>query len=138
MKIILFSRPLVAHTAGEIRRLFESIRRFGFDFAVNEEFAPLIEEALGEAVPPEKIYRQHVGRQPEGTVMVCYGGDGTLLEGVHRLCGAPIPVMGINAGHLGFLTSAPKAGFDHLFKNIAGNKQQSLFANAVAYFRKVQ
>ena len=25
MKIILFSRPLVAHTAGEIRRLFESI-----------------------------------------------------------------------------------------------------------------
>ena len=125
MKIILFSRPLVAHTAGEIRRLFESIHRFGFDFAVNEEFAPLLEEALGEAVPPEKIYRRHVGRQPDGTVMVCYGGDGTLLEGVHRLCGAPIPVMGINAGHLGFLTSAPKAGFDHLFKNIAEGRLQT-------------
>ena len=27
---------------------------------------------------------------------------------------------------------------NNLFKNIAGNKQQSLFANAVAYFRKVQ
>ena len=25
---------------------------------------------------------------------------------------------------------------ENLFKNIAGNKQQSLFANAVAYFRK--
>lgn len=51
--------------------------------------------------------------------MVCYGGDGTLLEGVHRLCGAPIPVMGINAGHLGFLTSAPSAGLNLIFKEIA-------------------
>ena len=51
--------------------------------------------------------------------MVCYGGDGTLLEGVHRLCGAPIPVMGINAGHLGFLTSAPSTGLNLIFKEIA-------------------
>ena len=51
--------------------------------------------------------------------MVCYGGDGTLLEGVHRLAGAPIPVMGINAGHLGFLTSAPSEGLDLIFKEIA-------------------
>ena len=119
MKIILFSRPLVAHTAEEIRQLFDAIHLFDFDFAVNEEFAPLVEQATGTPIPAEKIYRQHVGRQPEGTVMVCYGGDGTLLEGVHRLCGAPIPVMGINAGHLGFLTSAPNAGLDRLFKRIA-------------------
>ena len=33
--------------------------------------------------------------------------------------------MGINAGHLGFLTSAPKAGFDHLFKNIAEGRLQT-------------
>lgn len=51
--------------------------------------------------------------------MVCYGGDGTLLEGVHRLCGAPIPVMGINAGHLGFLTSAPSNGLNLIFREIA-------------------
>ncbi len=51
--------------------------------------------------------------------MVCCGGDGTLLEGVHRLAGAPIPVMGINAGHLGFLTSAPSEGLDLIFKEIA-------------------
>ena len=43
----------------------------------------------------------------DADLVITLGGDGTLLEGVHRLCGAPIPVMGINAGHLGFLTSAP-------------------------------
>ena len=54
--------------------------------------------------------------------MVCYGGDGTLLEGVHRLCGAPVPVMGINAGHLGFLTSAPSAGLNLIFDDIAAGR----------------
>ena len=119
MKIILFSRRQLPHTAGEICQLFEAFRIFGFDYAVNEEFAPLVEQATGTALPPERIYGRYIGKQPAETVMVCYGGDGTLLEGVHRLCGAPIPVMGINAGHLGFLTSAPSAGLNLIFKEIA-------------------
>ncbi|WP_295914979.1 NAD(+)/NADH kinase [uncultured Alistipes sp.] len=119
MKIILFSRRQLAHTAAEIRQLFDALRLFGFEYAVNEEFAPLVSEFTGIPIPPEKTYGQHVGEQPADTVMVCYGGDGTLLEGVQRLCGAPIPVMGINAGHLGFLTSAPSAGLDLIFEEIA-------------------
>ena len=84
--------------------MFDALRLFGFDYAVNEEFAPLIGALTGMQIPPEKVYGQCIGQQPADSLMVCYGGDGTLLEGVHRLCGAPIPVMGINAGHLGFLT----------------------------------
>ena len=119
MKIILFSRPQVPRTAGELRRLFDALGAFGFDYAVNEEFVPTMRELAGIDPGPERIYGGCVGEQPEGTVMVCYGGDGTLLEGVHRLCGAPIPVMGINAGHLGFLTSAPSNGLNLIFREIA-------------------
>ena len=119
MKIILFSRAQIAHTPGEIRQLFEAIELSGFDYAVNEEFAPVVRQTAGIELPPEKVYGRHIGKQPAETIMVCYGGDGTLLEGVHRLCGAPIPVMGINAGHLGFLTSAPSAGLELIFSDIA-------------------
>ena len=55
-------------------------------------------------------------------LVITLGGDGTLLEGVHRLCGAPIPVMGINAGHLGFLTSAPSAGLNLIFEEVAAGR----------------
>ena len=119
MKIILFSRRQLSHTAAEICQLFDALRLFGFDYAVNEEFAPLIGELTGMQIPPEKVYGQCIGQQPADSLMVCYGGDGTLLEGVHRLCGAPIPVMGINAGHLGFLTSAPSNGLNLIFREIA-------------------
>ena len=42
MKIILFSRRQLSHTAAEICQLFDALRLFGFDYAVNEEFAPLV------------------------------------------------------------------------------------------------
>ena len=114
------ARTLIgAGKAEEIRQLIGTIAAFGFDYAVNEEFAPLVRQATGTALPPERIYGRYIGKQPAETVMVCYGGDGTLLEGVHRLCGAPIPVMGINAGHLGFLTSAPSNGLNLIFREIA-------------------
>ena len=122
MKIILFSRPQIAHTAAEIRQLFEALRLFGLDYAVNEEFAPVVGESTGEQVPAERIYGARIGKHPADSVMVCYGGDGTLLEGVHRLDGAPVPVMGINAGHLGFLTGAPTAGVERIFGEIAAGQ----------------
>ena len=119
MKILLFSRSQIAHTPEELTQLFETIDRFGFDYTVNREFADFVHEQTGRIVPPEKRYGDRVGPQPKESIMVCYGGDGTLLEGVHRLAGAPIPVMGINAGHLGFLASAPNEGLDRIFREIA-------------------
>ena len=64
MKIILFSRAQIAHTPEEIRQLIGTIGAFGFDYAVNEEFAPLIGELTGMQIPPEKVYGQCIGQQP--------------------------------------------------------------------------
>ena len=119
MRILIFSRRQVAHTREELEQLFAAVDRFGFDCLVNDEFADCVREQTGRDIPAAQRYGDRVGPQPEGSVMVCYGGDGTLLEGVHRLEGAPIPVLGINAGHLGFLTSAPNEGLDRIFREIA-------------------
>lgn len=39
--------------------------------------------------------------------LVC-GGDGTLIQTAHRLRGTGIPLLGINIGYLGFITSIPE------------------------------
>ena len=122
MKIVLFSRPQIPHTAEDLRRLLGLIDHYGFDYAINQEFAQVVEQMLGIKIESEKIYGNSTGEQPEESVMVCCGGDGTLLEGIHRLSDKRIPVAGINFGHLGFLTSATRDGVESLFEQIAEQK----------------
>ena len=119
MKIILFSRKGIALRAEDIDAIFGAIERYGFDFAINREFAENIAEHTSRIIAPKFIYDGVVGEQSEDAVMVCYGGDGTLLEGVHRLNGTDIPVIGINGGHLGFLALAPRDKIESVFEDIA-------------------
>ena len=119
MKLLLFSRRGVVHAADELRRTFAAIERHGFDFAVNKEFAETI-RALGVArIPAEKEFDSAACPAAEAQAMVCYGGDGTLLDGIRLLGGAPVPVVGINAGHMGFLTGGRREATDELFERIA-------------------
>ncbi len=119
MKILLFSRSQPGRSAEELRRLLDALDRCGLDYDVNEEFAAELRTLTGRDIPASETYGARIGEQPAGTTMVCYGGDGTLLEGVHRLGGAPTPVLGINAGHLGFLTGAPNEDLEQIFGRIA-------------------
>ena len=121
-KILLFSRPQIAHTQGDVERVFSLIEHYGFDFAINQEFALIVEKLTSRKIEAEKIYAYQTGEQPTHSVMLCLGGDGTLLEGIHRLTNKAIPVAGINLGHLGFLTSATRDNIETLFENIARNK----------------
>ena len=122
MKIILFSRKGIALRTEDIDQIFGAIERYGFDYAINRAFAENITEQTSRTISAEFIYDGEVGTQPEESVMVCYGGDGTLLEGVHRLNGADIPVVGINGGHLGFLALAPRENIKEVFDGIAAGE----------------
>ncbi len=121
-KILLFSRPQIAHTQSDVGRLWPLFERYGFDYAINQEFAEVVEQILGISIEPSKIYGNTTGPQPADSVMVCCGGDGTLLEGIHRLSDKSIPVAAINFGHLGFLTSATRDGVESLFDDIANQR----------------
>ena len=119
MKIILFSRPLTLAHKEQIVEIFSAISHYGFDFAVNSEVCQQIELFTGKAIRAEQIYGQSVGATDDEAVMVCYGGDGTLLEGIHRLAESNIPVVGINSGRLGFLSLAQSSEIDDVFSQIA-------------------
>ena len=53
----------------------------------------------------------HADERPltEADVVVCLGGDGTMLRAVGALDGAPVPLLGVNFGQLGYLTEVEPA-----------------------------
>lgn len=119
MKIILFSRPLSSAHKEQIVEIFAAINHYGFDFAVNCEVADQIEQFTEQRIGEAQRYGQIIEVSDSEAVMVCYGGDGTLLEGVHRLGKNTIPVVGINSGRLGFLSLAQSGEINDVFSQIA-------------------
>ncbi len=98
MKILLFSRLPIP------MELRSQIDRFGLETEV----------CSGATAGP----------QPDDTVLLSWGGDGTLLKAIHWLDGAEIPVVGVNAGHLGFLTTALPTGTSEVLQQIRDRKIQ--------------
>lgn len=120
MKIILFSRPQHAHNPEGLRQLMEAILRRGFSYAVNEEFAPILDQVTGCQTPSKECYgAQCPPIAGETGLMLCLGGDGTLLEGARRLGGAALPVAGLQTGRLGFLTGVRFEEVEALFEALS-------------------
>lgn len=62
-----------------------------------------------DTLPPQKnLYRKiPVRREGKADLVIAVGGDGTLLQAAHRFRGSGMPILGINIGYLGFITSIP-------------------------------
>ena len=57
--------------------------------------------------------------------MVSLGGDGTLLRAARLLDGADVPIMGVNLGKLGFLTSCRGRDFAKMLPRLAKRQYQT-------------
>ena len=75
----------------------------------------LVEDQLHPIAPDARIFDP-----ADIDLLITLGGDGTLLRGARMVAAWHTPILGINLGHLGFLTSVALAdltlGLDALFR----------------------
>lgn len=88
---------------GRLLELLELLRAHKVKVLLEREAAKLIGR------PKDAITLPAIGKRAD--LMVVLGGDGTMLRVARELDGALVPLLGINLGTLGFLTSL---GSDHL------------------------
>ena len=86
-----------------------------FIFANDTEVSGIINEQLQNKLVKSglRVYKDFT---PETQLIICIGGDGTLLNLMQTLDFPPTPVVGINTGHLGFFQEvAPDKLDDFIF-----------------------
>jgi NAD+ kinase len=100
----VIARPDLAEAAPTLRQLLEWLRRRQVGVVVEERTAALLDDQTlaGLQVSPGRTVAAEVD------ALVVLGGDGTLLAASHLL-DKPVPVLGVNFGHLGFLTEITMA-----------------------------
>ncbi len=106
----------------ELDTIFSSLRDNGLDYMVNAPFAGKIGALTGIDIPLEKRYDAIKASDTHGAIMVSYGGDGTFLDAVRMLKGAPVPILGFNFGHLGFLANVPRENIRNAFAELREGK----------------
>ncbi len=87
----------------EVPGCVEQLARFANDNQIDLSF----EEGLS-GLAPEGSEVMDLDADPID-LLVALGGDGTLLRAGRSVAGRDIPVLGVNLGHLGFLTALPQA-----------------------------
>jgi len=107
VQIAIVANPFKPDAPEAIQRVRESFSKRGIDVVLESATAELIEE-------------QGIDDFAKGVdLVVSLGGDGTLLETLHRMGATDIPIAGVNIGTLGFLTACTDEDVDLLSEAVA-------------------
>lgn len=90
--VINRTKPHAERTSGALKQFFDRAK---------------VQHDWVETLPPQRnLYRKMAAsREPQADLVIAVGGDGTLLQAAHRFRGSGVPILGINIGYLGFITS---------------------------------
>ncbi|HJP86032.1 MAG TPA: NAD(+)/NADH kinase [Gemmatimonadaceae bacterium] len=93
-----------------LRTLFRAAPKLGLE--------PFLEKEIAEVAAKEAT----LDDPGQIDALVTLGGDGTLLRGARFLNGRDIPILGVNLGRVGFLTSCQSSDFEPAIKYLAGGE----------------
>ena len=104
MNVGVVGNPSYRHLKTILAHLTEVAPRLGVSLFTEEQIAPL----WPEPAPPA------LNRAARLDCLVTLGGDGTLLRGARTLDATPgpTPILGVNLGRVGFLTTATSQTLD--------------------------
>lgn len=117
MKIAIYGRPYQNRLNQHVGQLTQMITDTGFDFAIAEPYAEFLQET-GLINSEHSRFSIDDVNISEFECLISIGGDGTLLDTVPIIGDSGVPVIGINAGRLGFISSITIDEFGDLLKSL--------------------
>lgn len=107
MKIAIYGQYYQNSTEPIIRDIFVFFNERNIDLVIESNFLEILYEKKLVA-KPYKTFSSHKELDKSFDLFLSIGGDGTILRAATLVRNSGIPILGINAGRLGFLASVQK------------------------------
>lgn len=105
MKIAIYGKHFSSSFAPAIQFLLNHLKEGGADLIIYHPFCKFLFEQIQLPDTYEKYKDAESLAAYNPDILLCIGGDGTILDSVSILGNSDTPTLGINTGRLGFLSS---------------------------------
>ncbi len=113
MNVGVVGNPLFAEIRETLTRVFAAAQSHNFSIYTESDIADLWPSQVPLLEKSQPL-----------DLLATFGGDGTLLRGAHVLAGRQVPIMGVNTGRVGFLTTAPLDRLEDAFRAFVGGEYE--------------
>lgn len=124
MKVAIFGQYYQNDTRPIIKDIFVFFNRNNVELVIEEKFLSILyEQQILEK--KYKTFNSYSDLDQSFDILVSIGGDGTILRAATYVRNSGIPIIGINAGRLGFLAKVQKENIES-FLQIVLNKEYTI------------
>ena len=117
MTIAIFGSPYPEHFSKYIQHLIKKLETEHINLIIEEEFSIFLENNIrfNKSI---STFNSYETLKNKADFLLSIGGDGTLLKAVTYVRESEIPIMGINTGRLGFISSVSADQIDDAITDI--------------------
>jgi len=117
MKIALFGKMCDEASIPYIQNLFKLLYSRGIEISIYKRYLEIIKDQI-QIDGPVTTFSSHKDLGDDVDYLFSIGGDGTLLDTITLVRDSGIPIMGINTGRLGFLSSVGKTEIENAIDSL--------------------
>ena len=113
-KIAIYGSRSQSEYLPQLPAVFSFLNSAGFRIYVQNRFAAYLEENGVDtctAIPVDNL-------PPGVSLVMSIGGDGTFLRAARWIGNKEVPIMGVNTGHLGFLSCCGISGIEEMLRDV--------------------
>lgn len=106
MKVAIYGQTYQDNAIPFVAELLDELQKIDATIAVEQDFCLLLGSKLDTST--FTIFTLQEGLDPSFDMFVSFGGDGTILRATTFIRDLGIPIVGVNTGRLGFLSTFKK------------------------------
>lgn len=118
MNIAIYGRPVNPKQVELAERVIQLLIKAGDRFSIHEPYLQFLSKHM-KLDPGVHSFKSSQDLQGKTDFLLSIGGDGTLLDTVLLVKDSGIPIAGINAGRLGFLSSISEDNLNLALESLA-------------------